>query len=160
MGGRRPLLGHYGIQRPDVVKQSLSFMLDRSPWEDGSALRSALRGTKGLSHTAHFFRLRESAFSGASCCAQMCPGGLRWPASSLTSPRTFAHALSATRLPPCPSEYCFQSAPGPQVTSAEEPSLIYSHPRDLAPRGLLSQIVTAGALLPCFSPSVCACPGL
>lgn len=53
-----------------------------------------------------------------------------------------------------------KSAPGPQVTSAEEPSLIYSHSHDLAPRGLLSQIVTAGALLPCFGSSVCAWPGL
>lgn len=53
-----------------------------------------------------------------------------------------------------------KSAPGPQVTSAEEPSLIYSHPHDSAPRGLLSQIVTAVALVPCFSPSVCVCPGL
>lgn len=53
-----------------------------------------------------------------------------------------------------------KSAPGPQVTSAEETSLIYCRPHDSAPRGLLSQIVTAGALLPCFSPSVCAWPGL
>ena len=164
--GGCPLLGRYVIQRPDAIKWSLSFMLDRSPWEDRLWVSS--EGNQGLRHSAHLLGLGSRPSHGLPVVPgikpQVCPGGLRWPASSLTCPRTFAHALSTPRFPPSPSLSAVPyhaSALGPQGASAEGPSLICSRPHDSqCPMGfLLSLIITAIASFPCVSSFVCAPSG-